>query len=120
MEIVDFGEVLPRWENFVEIDPSVRDIYGIPILKIHMADGKNDQEMIKDIGASAGEILEAAGAKNIETFARPSAPRCALHEGGIARMGSDPKKSVLNQFQQTHNVENLFVMDASSFTSNPC
>ena len=120
MDITGFGEVLPRWENFVEIDPAVKDIYGIPVLKIHMADSANEAAMIKDIGESAGEMLEAAGAKNIHTYAKPSAPRWALHEAGIARMGSNAKTSVLNQFQQTHDIDNLFVMDASSFTSNPC
>jgi choline dehydrogenase-like flavoprotein len=120
LDITGFGEVLPRWDNFVEIDGEVKDIYGIPALKIHMSDGENERAMIKDIGESAGEMLEAAGAKNIRTYAHPSAPRWALHEAGIARMGSEPKKSVLNQFQQTHDIKNLFVMDASGFTSNPC
>jgi choline dehydrogenase-like flavoprotein len=120
IHITGFGEVLPRWENFVELDPSVKDIYGIPVLKIHMSDGENERAMIHDMGDSAGEMLEAAGAKNIRTYAHPSAPRWALHEAGIARMGSDPTKSVLNQFQQTHDVKNLFVMDASGFTCNPC
>ena len=120
MEITGFGEVLPRWENFVELDPSMKDVYGIPVLRIHMSDGENERAMIQDMGDSAGEMLEAAGATNIHSYAHPSAPRWALHEAGIARMGSDPKKSVLNQFQQTHDVKNLFVMDASGFTSNPC
>ena len=118
--ITGFGEVLPRWENFVEIDPTTKDIFGIPVVKIHMADSENETAMIKDIGDSAGEMLEAAGAKNVHTYAHPSAPRWALHEAGTARMGSDSKKSVLNQFQQSHDVKNLFVMDASGFTSNPC
>jgi choline dehydrogenase-like flavoprotein len=120
IDITGFGEVLPRWENFVEIDSKVKDICGIPVLKIHMSDGENERAMIQDMGDSAGEMLEAAGAKNIRTYANPSAPRWALHEAGIARMGTDPKKSALNQFQQTHDVKNLFVMDASGFTSNPC
>jgi choline dehydrogenase-like flavoprotein len=120
LDITGFGEVLPRWENRVEIDPDVKDIYGIPVLRIHMADGENENAMIKDMGDAAGEMLEAAGAKNVKTYAHPSAPRWALHEAGTARMGSDPKKSVLNQFQQTHDVKNLFVMDASGFASNPC
>ena len=120
MSLTGFGEVLPRWDNFVELDLSVKDIYGIPSLKIHMSDGENERAMIQDIGDAAGEMLEAAGAKNIRTYAHPSAPRWALHEAGIARMGSDPKKSVLNQFQQTHDIKNLFVMDASGFASNPC
>jgi choline dehydrogenase-like flavoprotein len=120
MEITGFGEVLPRWENFVELDPEKKDVYGIPVVKIHMADSENERAMIQDMGDSAGEMLEAAGAKNIRTYAQPSAPRWALHEAGIARMGSDAKKSVLTQFQQTHDVSNLYVMDASGFTSNPC
>jgi choline dehydrogenase-like flavoprotein len=120
IDITGFGEVLPRWDNFVEIDPAVKDIFGIPVLKIHMSDGENERAMIQDMGDSAGEMLEAAGAKNIRTYARPSAPRWALHEAGIARMGADPKKSLLNEFQQTHDIKNLFVMDASGFTSNPC
>ena len=120
IEITGFGEVLPRWDNFVELDPAVKDIYGIPVLKIHMSDGENERAMIQDMGDSAGEMLEAAGARNIRTYAHQSAPRWALHEAGIARMSADPKKSVLNQFQQTHDIKNLFVMDASGFTSNPC
>jgi choline dehydrogenase-like flavoprotein len=120
LNVTGFGEVLPRWDNFVEIDASVKDAYGIPVLKIHMSDGENERAMIRDMGDSAGEMLEAAGAKNIRTYAHPSAPRWALHEAGIARMGTDPKKSVLNQFQQSHDIKNLFVMDASGFTSNPC
>ncbi len=119
-EITGFGEMLPRWDNFVEIDKETKDIFGIPVLKIHFSNGKNEEEMIKDIGASAGEMLEAAGAKNIQTYARTSGSRWALHEAGIARMGNDPKKSILNQFQQSHDVKNLFVMDASGFPSNPC
>ncbi len=119
-EITGFGEVLPRWENFVELDPEMKDVFGIPVLRIHFSDAENERAMIKDMGVSAGEMLEAAGAKNIKTYAHPSAPRWAMHEAGMARMGQDPKKSVLNQFQQSHDVTNLFVMDASSFPSNPC
>ena len=118
--ITGFGEVLPRWENFLEIDPAVKDIWGIPSLKIHIKDSENETAMIKDIGESAGEMLEAVGAKNIHTSARPSAPRWAVHEAGTARMGADHKKSILNEFQQSHDVKNLFVMDASGFPSNPC
>jgi choline dehydrogenase-like flavoprotein len=120
IDITGFGEVLPRLDNFVEIDPHVTDIYGIPVLKIHFSDGENEKAMIKDIGESAGEMLEAAGARNVTTYAHPSAPRWAVHEAGVARMGANPRTSVLNQFQQSHDVKNLFVMDASGFPSNPC
>lgn len=115
-----FGEVLPRWENYVEIDRDVKDQYGIPVLKIHMANGPNEAAMVKDMAESAGELLEAAGANDIQTFADPSSPRWAVHEAGVARMGDDAKQSVLSQFQQAHDVKNVFVMDASGFTSNPC
>src|SRR5436305_6434729 len=76
--------------------------------------------LIKDMADSAGEMLEAVGARNVKTFAEPSAPRWAIQGVGIARMGNDPKKSVLNQFQQTHDIRSLFVMDGSGFTSSGC
>jgi len=112
--------VLPRWENFLEIDPQVVDHYRIPVLRIHMANSTNEIAMIKDMAESAGELLQAAGATNIRTFADTASPRWAVHEGGTARMGTDSKTSVLNQFQQSHDIKNLFVMDASGFPSNPC
>ncbi len=120
VNVLGFGEVLPRWENFVEIDKNTVDHWGIPVLRIHMSNGPNEEAMVKDMGVSAGELLQAAGAKNIRTFADPPRGRWAVHEAGMARMGDDPKKSVLTQFQQSHDVQNLFVMDASGFTSNPC
>jgi choline dehydrogenase-like flavoprotein len=115
-----FGEMLPRWDNFVEIDRSVVDAWGIPVVKIHMSDGPNEIAMAKDIAESAGEMLEAAGAKNVRTYHHPSAPRWAMHEVGTARMGTDPKASVLNPFQQTHDIKNLFVLDGSCFVSMGC
>src|SRR5260370_3288283 len=120
IDINGCGEVLPRWDNFVELDPHVKDVYGIPVLKIHMSDGENERAMIQDMGDSAGDMLEDAGAKNIRTYAHPSAPRWALHEAGMARMGVDPPKSVLNQFHQAHDIKNLLVIDDPGFTSNPC
>ena len=120
VNVLGFGEVLPRWDNFVEIEKNTVDHWGIPVLRIHMSNGPNEEAMIKDMGVSAGELLQAAGAKNIRTFADPPRGRWAVHEAGMARMGEDPKKSVLTQFQQSHDVQNLFVMDASGFTSNPC
>ncbi len=115
-----FGECLARWDNYVEIDPRQVDTYGIPVLKIHMTYGENEIALVKDMAEAAGEMLEAAGCKNVRTSARPSAPGWAIHEVGIARMGHDPKKSVLNQFQQAHDVKNLFVMDGAGFTSTAC
>ncbi len=116
-----FGECLARWENYVEIDPNVVDAYGIPVLRIHMKFGENEHAMIDDMAVSASEMLEAAGAKNISPFTvHNREPGRGIHEVGIARMGGNPKTSVLNPFQQTHDIKNLFVMDGSGFPSSAC
>ncbi len=116
-----FGECLARWDNYVELDPNVADVYGIPVLRIHMKFGENEHAIIDDMAETAGEMVEAAGAKNIQPFkVHNREPGRGIHEVGIARMGNDPKKSVLNQFQQTHDVKNLFVTDGAGFTSSAC
>jgi len=119
ISLTGYVEMLPRWENFLEIDPAVKDTYGIPVLKLHMANAENEAAMLKDAEESALEMLDAAGGKNVTARKWPTVPYWAAHEAGTVRMGTDPKKSVLNGFQQTHDIRNLFVMDASSFTSNP-
>ena len=116
-----FGECLPRWDNYVQIDPNVVDVYGIPVLHIHMTFGENERAMINDMRESGEAMMEAAGAKNIRSFAVPDRePGRGIHEVGVARMGNDPKKSVLNQFQQAHDIKNLFVCDGAGFTSTAC
>jgi len=116
-----FGECLPYYENFIELDPNVVDTFGIPVLRIHMQWGENEKKMIPDMAESAAEMMEAAGARNIHPYAVPDRiPGYGIHEMGVARMGADSKTSVLNQFQQTWDVENLYVMDAASFTSGAC
>ena len=80
-----------------------------------MSWGENEQKMIPDMAVTASEMMEAAGAKNIRPFTVPDRiPGYGIHEMGVARMGADPKTSVLNQFCQSHDVKNLFVMDASA------
>lgn len=120
LSIGAFGEVLARWENYVEIDPAVSDTYGIPVLRFHMRHGENEFALLRDAADAAAEMLEAAGAKNIRPRYHPRGPGGVRHEVGMARMGSNPSNSVLNAFQQSHDVKNLFVMDAASFCSNPC
>jgi choline dehydrogenase-like flavoprotein len=86
-----------------------------------MSWGDNEKAMVPDMAESAAEMMDAAGAKNIRPYAVPDRiPGNGIHEVGVARMGKDPKTSVLNQFQQTHDVANLFVMDGSCFTSGAC
>jgi choline dehydrogenase-like flavoprotein len=116
-----FGECLPYFNNFVEIDKNVLDKFGIPVLHIHMTWGENERKMIPDMGETAAQMLEAAGAKNIRPYAfTDRVPGWGIHELGVARMGKNPKTSVLNQYQQSHDVKNLFVMDGASFTSGAC
>ena len=86
-----------------------------------MAWGDNEKAMIPDMMVSGAEALAAAGAKNIRPFmVLDRIPGYGIHEMGVARMGKDKKNSVLNQFQQAHDVQNLFVMDAAGFTSGGC
>jgi choline dehydrogenase-like flavoprotein len=116
-----FGEMLPRWENFVEIDKKTVDVFGIPTLKITCAWSDNEKAMPPDMAESASQMLEAAGAKNIQPWSIPDRiPGYGIHEMGVARMGKDKRTSVLNQFQQSHDVDNLFVIDAAGFTSGGC
>jgi glucoside 3-dehydrogenase (cytochrome c) catalytic subunit len=116
-----FGECLANWDNYVELDPNVRDVFGIPALRVHMKFGENEHAMIDDMAVSGAEMLEAAGAKNVHSFkVHDREPGRGIHEVGVARMGLDPKKSVLNPFQQSHDIVNLFVMDGSGFVSSAC
>jgi choline dehydrogenase-like flavoprotein len=81
----------------------------------------NEHAMIDDMPVTAAQMLEATGAKNITPFvAHDRAPGLGIHEVGVARMGNDPKTSVLNQYQQSHDIKNLFVVDGAGFTSSAC
>src|SRR6266516_1330913 len=115
-----FGESLARWDNYVEIDTNLKDAWGIPALHIVMAHGDNEVALMEDAAATAAEMLESAGAKDIRVQANVEMHGMAIHELGTARMGADPKKAVLNPFNQTHDVKNLFVMDGASFVSSAC
>src|SRR5438067_1464136 len=115
-----FGESLARWDNYIEIDRDLKDAWGIPALRISMTHGDNEAALMEDAGATAAEMLEAAGAKDIRVQAGVEMPGMAIHELGTARMGNDPKKSVLNPYNQAHDVKNLFVMDGASFVSSAC
>lgn len=120
IHLTAFGESLPRLENYIELDPELKDAWGIPALRITMTHGDNEQAMMEDAAASAAEMLESAGAKNIVVNGQLAMPGMAIHEVGTARMGKDPKRSVLNPYNQTHDIPNLFVMDGACFVSSGC
>src|SRR5215831_14757781 len=115
-----FGEVLARYENFVELDPVVKDKWGIPVLRFHYKFGDNEHRMAEDMKETAQEMFEAAGFDIVSVTSRVLTEGWSIHELGTARMGNDPKTSVLNQFEQSHDVKNLFVVDGSAFVNASC
>ncbi len=117
ISIGSFGEVLARPENYVEIDPEVRDAWGIPVLKINVEWGPNELAMAKDMVETQREMFESVGIEILSERTEPLPPGWSIHEAGTARMGDDSKKSVVNKFNQCHDVKNLFVVDAASFVS---
>jgi choline dehydrogenase-like flavoprotein len=115
-----FGECLPNHNNYVQVDKEKLDAWGIPTLNIQCAWGENDSKMRHDMAIAAAEMLAAVGARNIEAGAQEDPPGFAIHEMGTARMGRDPKTSVLNAFNQSHDVKNLFVTDGGAMVSSSC
>ncbi len=115
-----FGECLPRPENYVEIDKTLVDAWGVPSLKIHCAWSDNEKALLDDMAIEASEMLAAAGARDIRPMRQNNPPGLAIHEMGTARMGRDPKTSVLNEHNQAHDVKNLFLTDGSCMASSSC
>jgi glucoside 3-dehydrogenase (cytochrome c) catalytic subunit len=115
-----FGECLPNPANFVEIDKERVDAWGVPVLKIHCEWRDNEKALLHDMMVEAAEMLAAAGAEEIQPYAPYNPPGLTIHEMGTARMGADPKKSVLNAHNQAHDVKNLFLPDGACMASSSC
>jgi choline dehydrogenase-like flavoprotein len=115
-----FGEVLARYENYVDLDPVIKDKWGIPVLRFHYRFGDNEKRMAQDMAETAQEMFETAGLEIVDVDRQVLTEGWSIHEMGTARMGNDPKTSVLTQFQQSHDVKNLFVVDGSSHVSASC
>ena len=115
-----FGEVLARYENYVDLDPQVKDKWGIPVLRFHYRFGDNEHKMAEDMANSAREMFEEAGIEVVHVRDKVDLEGWSIHELGTSRMGSDPKTSVVNQFQQSHDVKNLFVVDGSTHVNASC
>lgn len=120
MRVNAFGECLPYKENKVSLNKDKTDKWGIPTLDIDCEFRENEKAMRKDMQKSAIEMLEAAGGKNIKPYDNNSEPGLGIHEMGTARMGKDPKTSVLNGFNQCHDIPNLFVTDGAAMASSAC
>ncbi len=111
------GEVLPRRENHVRINAAVKDEWGIPVLHISQKYTENEHEMAKDAREVAVELCRQAGFEVLASHAQMVPPGESIHELGACRMGEDPKTSMLNRFNQCHEVNNLLVVDGSSFVT---
>lgn len=120
MSFGGYGEMLPRDENRVVLHATQKDAWGIPTLHIDVAWSENDLAMYRDMAPAAAELLEAAGARDVALRTSPSVPGNANHEMGGARMGRDRRTSVLNAWNQAHEVPNLFVTDGACMSSSAC
>lgn len=115
-----YGETLPDYNNKVTLSKDKKDKWGLPLLEISMQYGENEKKMAKDMQATAEEMLNACGLSEVRGFNYSSAPGSNIHEMGTARMGNDPKTSVLNKWNQSHDISNLFITDGSCMVSSPC
>lgn len=118
--ISGFGEMLPDPENRVTLNANQTDKWGIPTVHISCSIGENERKMAKQIITDGKAMVEAVGATVISVRDEPGEPGLGIHEMGTARMGKDPKTSVLNRYNQAHDVPNLFITDGSAMASSGC
>ena len=115
-----FGEMLPNPKNRVSLDDAKKDKWGLPVLKIDCATGENERLMRKDMINDMADMLEQCGVKDVKTYDNDYFPGMGIHEMGTARMGKDPKSSVLNSWNQVWDAPNVFVTDGSCMASSAC
>jgi choline dehydrogenase-like flavoprotein len=112
-----YGERVPRFENHVRINHMVKDDWGIPALHIEVHDSANEFNQAKDAADTAEELFKAAGWDIIAKTDKYYPPGYSIHEVGTCRMGDNPKTSVLNKWNQSHDIKNLFVVDGACFVT---
>jgi choline dehydrogenase-like flavoprotein len=120
MVLVGFADCVPRATNRLTLDRRRSDASGLPVLNIDFAFGPEELAALAQAKSDAAEMLTKAGGQVIMGFDRPGAGGTAIHEMGGARMGHDPKTSVLNKWSQAHDVPNLFVTDGAQMSSSAC
>jgi choline dehydrogenase-like flavoprotein len=114
------GEVLPNYENKISLEHNNLDQWGLPLVKVHFEYGDNEKAIIEHMTKTSEELLKKAGFENVGSYRNSPPPGSAVHEMGTARMGNDPKTSVLNKYNQMHDVQNVFITDGSCMTSSAC
>jgi len=120
MFLVGFGECLPYHENKVTLNHNVKNKWDQPLLSVDCEFKENEMAMRKHMSVDAVEMLESSGLKNVVAYDNIAGPGVGVHEMGTARMGKDPKTSVLNAYNQMHSVPNVFVTDGACMTSSSC
>jgi choline dehydrogenase-like flavoprotein len=120
MNLYSFGECLPYADNRITLNHGKRDKWGRPILAVNCEFKENERSMNQEASETIRELLEVSEFNDIKVSNKISFPGGANHEMGVARMGKDPKTSVLNSFNQMHEVKNVFITDGSCMTSSSC
>ncbi|WCT10884.1 GMC oxidoreductase [Mucilaginibacter jinjuensis] len=120
MGIGGFGETLPYHDNRVYLDKTKKDKWGLPVPVVNAVIKDNEMKMRIDMAADAKEMLENAGVKNVNVYTTEAVLGKGIHEMGTARMGRDPKTSVLNGWNQVWDAQNVFVTDGAAMTSSAC
>src|SRR5436190_23830170 len=115
-----FGEMLPNHANQISIDQTKKDKWGMPVLKIDCATGENERQMRRDMMSDMADMLEQTGVKDVSMYDNGYWRGMGIHEMGTARMGRDPKTSVLNAHNQVWDAPNVFVTDGSCMVSTAC
>ncbi len=109
---------VPVASNRVELDPELKDAWGVPAIRVTFREHEHDLRLFKHFQALGRQMLDAAGAKKIHTPDIPDTPGSAVHLLGTARMGNDPSTSVVDKYHRAHDVKNLFIVDGSSFVTS--
>jgi choline dehydrogenase-like flavoprotein len=120
LSLIAYGECLPYHDNQIYLHPTKKDKLGLPQAAFKMEWKENEFAMRENCQVEAAEMLEKSGFKDVQMSNKGKNPGATIHEMGTARMGSDPKTSVLNKWNQVHAVKNVFVTDGSCMTSSAC
>ena len=120
MNLLAFGEILPYHDNKMYLDYKKLDKWGMPTVVFETEIKENELRMRDDMKNSAAEMLDACGFKDVEPYDNLYSMGNGIHEMGTARMGKDPKTSVLNKWNQVHSAKNVFVTDGACMTSSSC
>ncbi|WP_448102992.1 GMC oxidoreductase [Luteibacter jiangsuensis] len=120
VSMMGFGEMLPSHKNYVTLDRNHKDKYGLPVLNFDAAHQENERMITKAIIDDAMEMMTAAGYRDVNSFSIPANVGAGIHEMGTARMGRDPKTSVLNAWNQMHACKNVYITDGSAMASSGC